>query len=84
MQQNKMESQDPPNQLRYQLTRGLNRNRQQKGCHDVTLSGQEGSMMCHLANAHPVNGPAGSIYRTSFSGIWWDRSHRPVMQLSIG
>ena len=41
----------------------------QKKCLDVILSRQEGSMVRHLANAHSVTGPAGSIYRTSFSGI---------------
>ena len=35
----------------------------------VTLSRQEGRMMCHLANAHSVTGPAGIKYRTSFSGV---------------
>ena len=25
--------------------------------------------MCHLVNAHSVTGPAGSIYRTSFTAI---------------
>ena len=58
--------------------------RQRKRCYDVTLSRQEGSTMRHLANAHSVTGPTGSIYKTSFSGIWRDRSRRPVKQLSIG
>ena len=39
--------------------------------------------MCHLANAHSVTGPAGRIYRTSFSDVWRDRSHRPAKQLSM-
>ena len=51
---------------------------------DVTMSRQEGSMMRHLANAHSVIDPAGSIYSTSFSGVWQDQSRRPVKQLSIG
>ena len=55
-----------------------------KRCYDVTLSRQEGSTMHHLANAHSVTGPAGSIYKTSFSSVWQDRSRRPVKQLSIG
>ena len=55
-----------------------------KRCYDVTLSRQEGSTMRHLANAHSVTSPAGSIYRTSFSGVWRDRSRRLVKQLSIG
>ena len=38
-------------------------------------------MMRHLANAHSVTGPASSIYRTSFSGVWRARSRRPVKQL---
>ena len=43
-----MDRQGPPIQARYQLTRGLNRTRQQKTCEDATMSRQEGSMMCHL------------------------------------
>ena len=39
--------------------------------------------MRHLANAHSVTGPAGSIFRTSVSGVWWERLCRPVKQLSI-
>ena len=38
--------------------------------------------MRHLVNAHSVTGPASSMYRTSFSGIWRDLSFRPVKQLS--
>ena len=34
-------------------------------------------------DAHFVTGPAGIIYRMSFSGVWQDQSHRPVKQLSI-
>ena len=79
-----MDRQGPPIQPRYQLTRGLNMFRQRKRCYGVTLSRQEGSTRRHLANAYPVTGPAGIIYRTSFSGVWWDRSRRPVKQLSIG
>ena len=47
-----MDRQGPPNRPRYQLTRGLNLFRQRKRWTDVTLSGQEASMMRHLANAH--------------------------------
>ena len=47
-----MDRQGPPNRPRYQLTRGLNLFRQRKRLTDVTLSGQEASMMRHLANAH--------------------------------
>ena len=79
-----MDRQGPPSRPRYQLTRGLAIFRQRKRCYDVTLSRQEGSTMHHLANAHSVTGPAGIIYRMSFSGVWRDRSHRPVKQLSIG
>ena len=70
-----MDRQGPPIGPRYQLTRGLNMFRQRKRCYDVTLSRQEGSMRRHLANAHSVTGPAGSIYRTCFSGVWraWSR-----------
>ena len=46
-----MDRQSPPNRPPYQLTRGLNRFRQRKRCYNVTLSRQEGSMMCHLATA---------------------------------
>ena len=38
--------------------------------------------MRHLANSHSVTGPAGSIYRMTFFGIWGDRSRRLVKQLS--
>ena len=82
-----MDRQGPPIRPRYQLTSGLNMFRERKRYHalyDVTLSRQEGSTRRHLANAHSVTGPAGMIYRTSFSGIWRDRSCRPVKQLSIG
>ena len=79
-----MVTQGPPIRPRYQLTRGLNMFRQRKRCYDVMLSGQEGSTMHHLANVHSVTGPAGIIYRTSFSGVWRDQSRRPVKQLSIG
>ena len=41
-------------------------------------------MLRHLVNAHSVTSPAGSIYRTVFSGVWLDWSRRPVNQLSIG
>ena len=78
-----MDRQGPPIRPRYQLTRGLTMFRQQKRCYDVMLSRQEGSMMRHLANAHSVTGPADIIYRTSFSGVWRDRSRRPVKQLSL-
>ena len=37
------------------------------------MSTQEGSTMCHLANAHSMIDLAGSIYRTSFSDIWQNR-----------
>ena len=46
-----MDRQGPPNLPRYQLTRGLNRFRQQKRCYDITLTSQEGSTMRHLASA---------------------------------
>ena len=63
-----MNRQGPPIRRRYH-TSGLNRTKQRKRCYDVTMSRQEGSTMCHLANAHSVIAPACSIYRTSFSGI---------------
>ena len=45
--------------------------------------------MRHLANAHSVTGPAGSIYtfytgRRFLASFWRDRSRKPVKQLSIG
>ena len=55
-----MDRQGSPNWPRYQLTRGVNRTRQQKRCSDVTMFRQEGSTMCHLANAHFVTRPAAS------------------------
>ena len=70
-----MDQQGPPIQPRYQPTGGLHSTRQQKRCYDVMLSGQKGSTRWHLANAHSVTGPASSIYRMSFFGVWWDRSH---------
>ena len=54
-----MDRQALPNRLHYQLTRCLNRLRQQKRCDDIMLSRQEGSTMRHLANAHSMTGPAG-------------------------
>ena len=79
-----MDRQGPPIRPRYQLTRGLNRTRQRKRCYDVTMSRQDGSMMRHLVNAHSVTGSAGSLYRTSFSYVYQDRSLRLVKQLAIG
>ena len=73
-----MDHQGPPIQPRYLPTRALHKIRQQKRCYDVTLSGQEGSTRWHLANAHSVTGPAGSIYRMSFFGI------QTTFQRSIG
>ena len=79
-----MDRQGLPVRPGYRFTRGLYRTRQRNRCYDVTLCRQEGSTMRHLANACPLTGPADSIYRTSFSGVWWDGLRRPVKQLSIG
>ena len=66
-----MDRQGPPNQPRYQLTKGLIiRFRQRKRRDAVSLSRQEGSTMRHLANAHSMTGSAGIIYRTVFSVVW--------------
>ena len=67
-----MDRQGSPNRPRYQLTRGLNRFRQQRRRDDVSMSRKEGSTTYHLANAHSVTGPAGIIYRTAFSVVWRD------------
>ena len=56
-----MDRQGPPNRPRYQLTRGLNRLRQQKRCYDITLSRQEGNMMHRLENAQ-WDRPASILY----------------------
>ena len=79
-----MDRQGPPNRPRYQLTRGLTRIRHEKDAMTSRSVNRKSSTMCHLVNAHSVTGPAGSIYRTSFSDVWRDRSRRPVKQLSIG
>ena len=78
-----MDRQGPPNRPRYQLTRGLTRIGHEKDAM-TSIGKQEMKDDAHLANAHSVTGPAGSIYRTSFSDVWRDRSRRPVKQLSIG
>ena len=78
-----MDRQGPPNQPRYQLTRGLNLFRQRKRLTDVTVSGQEATIDVPPSECTLLAGPAGIIYRTSFSGVWRDRSRRPVKQLSI-
>ena len=79
-----MDRQDPPNRPRYQLTRGLIGLDIEKRHRDVILSRQEVCTRRHLANVHSVTGPAGILYRMTFSVIWRDRSRRPVKQLSIG
>ena len=79
-----MDGQDPPNRPRYQLTRGLIGLDSEKRRDDVILTRQEVCMRRHLANVHSVTGPAGIVYRMTFSVVWRDRSRRPVKQLSIG
>ena len=79
-----MDRQDPPNWPRYQLTRGLIGLDIEKRRRDVILSRQEVCTRLHLANVHSVTGPAGILYRMTFSVVWRDRSRRPVKQLSIG
>ena len=64
-----MDRQGPPNQPRYQLTRSLNLFRQRKRLTDVTLSGQEASIDAPPSECTLLTGPAGIIYRTSFSGV---------------
>ena len=47
-----MDTQGPPSQPRYQLTRGLLGLDNEKRCYDVTLSRQEASTMRRLLSAH--------------------------------
>ena len=54
-----MDTQDPSNRPRYQLTRVLVGLDNEKRCYDVTLSRQEGSTMRHLASAQEWDWPAG-------------------------
>ena len=61
-----MDRQGPPIWPHCQLTRGLNRTRHKK---DDMMSRQEGSTMRHLADAHSVTDPAGSLYRTAFLAV---------------
>ena len=56
-----MDRQDPPIRPRYQLTRGLNRTRNDKDAMTSHCLDRKGSTMRHLANAHAVTGPAGSF-----------------------
>ena len=79
-----MDGQDPPNRPRYQLTRGLIGLDSEKRRDDVILTRQEVCTRRHLANVHSVTGPAGIVYRMTFSVVWRDRSCRLVKQLSIG
>ena len=71
-----MDGQDPPNRII-----GLD---SEKRRDDVILTRQEVCTRRHLANVHSVTGPAGIVYRMTFSVVWRDRSRRPVKQLSIG
>ena len=75
-----MDRQGPPSQPRNQLTRSLNRFRQQKRCYDFNLSGQEGSMMPHLASAQwdrPACVFIMDTYKVAFSVVWQAGLCRP-------
>ena len=73
-----MDTQDPLNQPRYQLTRSQRGLDNEKG--DVRLSRQEGSMRCHLGSAQYWDWPAcGGImhsYKMTFSVVWQAGLHR--------
>ena len=70
-----MDRQGPPNRHCYQLTRGLTRTRHEK---DAVTS------RC-LDRKRKYDAPPGECtLLTGPAGVWRDRSHRPVKQLSIG
>ena len=75
-----MNTQDPPNRPRYQLTRGLRDLDNKKRCYDVTLSGQEGSTTRHLASTHRDRNACEGImhsYKATFSVVWRAGLRRP-------
>ena len=75
-----MDTQDPPNRPRYQLTRGLIGLDNKKRCYDVTLSRQEGSTTRHLVSAHWDRTACGGImhsYKATFSVVWQAGLRRP-------
>ena len=78
-----MDRQGPPNRPRYQLTRGLigldnEKDTMTSTCLDRKYARGDTWQM------YTLTGPAGSLYRMTFSVIWRDRLRRPVKQLSIG
>ena len=79
-----MDRQVPPNRPRYQLTRGLTRTRHEKDAMTSRCLDRKRKYDVPPDECTLLAGPAGIIYRASFSDVWQDRSHRPVKQLSIG
>ena len=79
-----MDRQGPPNRHRYQLTRGLTRIRHEKDTMTSRCLDRKRKYDVPPGECTLLTGPAGILYRTSFSGVWRDRSRRPVKQLSIG
>ena len=73
-----MDRQGPTNRPRYQLTRGLTRTRHEKDAMTSRCLDRKRKYDSPPGECALLTGPAGIIYRTSFSGVWRDRSRRPI------
>ena len=69
-----MDRQGPPNRPRYQLTRGLTRTRHEKDAMTSRCLDRKRKYDARPGECTLLAGPAGIIYRTSFSDVWRDRS----------
>ena len=79
-----MDRQGPPNWPCYQLTWGLTRTRHEKDAVTSRCLDRKRKYDAPPGECTLLAGPAGIIYRTSFSDVRRDQSRRPVKQLSIG
>ena len=75
-----MDRQGQPNRPRYQLTRGLTRTRHEKDAMMSRCLDRKRKYDVPPGECTLLAGPAGIIYRTSFSVVWRDRSRRLVKQ----
>ena len=73
-----MDRQGPPNQPGYQLTMGLTRTRCEKDAMMSRYLDRKRKYDVPPGKCTLLTGPAGIIYKTSFSGVWRDQSRRPV------
>ena len=78
-----MDRQGPPNRPRNQLTRGLTRTRHEKDAMTSRCLDRKRKYDAPPGECTLLAGPAGIIYRTSFSDVWRDQSRRPVKQYPL-